>query len=372
MDQFFKELREIQKKERANSSLARVGSDFYKRTYKYLDKLKARVGNDPFSNEHYLLKDIQRIATEICERREHKINDAAVMNIQRSYHLFKGKPKFDLLDTTPLNLTNEEEKLYFSLIDTLKTHRQSISLDKLTEGLENDSTKTESKLNNLPKNNSKGINASNEGIANDIKDNNVLNKTDEELNKKNIKAKESSSTSSSNSDDTVLNRLNSIKKAKVIENEKYENINEQINKPLRKLQATESKSTDPKENKTYKKSSKTAFNSIKSENDSKDLNTNVKVADSDLNIDNILKNEDDQFVELNENFDSDLDFDESMNVAKNIKIVNKAILIFKKVGAIVGVDEKVYGPFYPQDIVVMPNVNANIIIKSKKGRLVKI
>lgn len=133
-ESFFQTLRQIQKKERTNASLARVGPDFYKQVHSYINKLKRSVGNDPFSNEHYLLKDSQRIATEICERREHKITDAAVMNIHRSYHLFsKDKPEFDLLDTTPLNLTDEEETLYFSLIDTLKEHRLKISLDKFAD-----------------------------------------------------------------------------------------------------------------------------------------------------------------------------------------------------------------------------------------------
>ena len=355
MDQFFKRLRGIQKKERANSSLARVGSNFYKKTYKHLDKLKANIGNDPFSNEHYLLKDIQRIATEICERREHKITDAAVMNIQRSYHLFKGKPKFDLNDSTPLNLTNEEEKLYFSLIDTLKNHRQSISLDKLTEGLDYDSTKTKPKLKDSFKNNSQNLDVSNERIANDIiKDNNILNKNEKQLNnEKPIKTANNSDDSYSGdevlvgdesddsyssdevlvderldndySNDEVLNRLNTIKNAKVIENEVYENVNKQLNKSLKESQAIGSKSTDFKENPTHK---------------------NVKSSENDLN--------------------------ESKNLSEDSKIVNETILIFKKVGAIVGVDEKIYGPFYPQDIVVMPFVNANIIIKNKKGRLVKI
>lgn len=131
-DQFFAKLREIQRKERANSSLARVGNDFYKRTHRYLDNIRDIAVNDPFSEESDLLRNAQRIATEICEIREHKIADAAVMNIHRSYHLFQGKPQFDLIDTTPLNITEEEEKLYFSFIDVLKAHRRSISLDELT------------------------------------------------------------------------------------------------------------------------------------------------------------------------------------------------------------------------------------------------
>ena len=129
MDKFFQELRKIQKKERANSSLAKVDNNFYSLIYSYINELKDNISDDPFSNESYLLKDTQRIATEICERREHKIAEAALMNIHRSYHLFKGKPKFDLVDTTPLNLTDEEEKLYYSLMDSFKVHRNNISLD---------------------------------------------------------------------------------------------------------------------------------------------------------------------------------------------------------------------------------------------------
>ncbi|MCL2116518.1 MAG: hypothetical protein FWH29_09900 [Methanobrevibacter sp.] len=418
MDQFFKELREIQKKERANSSLARVGSDFYKRTYNYLDKLKANIGNDPFSNEHYLLKDIQRITTEICERREHKITDIAVMNIHRSYHLFKGKPKFDLLDTTPINLTNEEKELYLSLIDTLTNHRQSISLDKLTEGLENDSTKTKPEPNNVFKNNSQDLDLSKKKIANATsKNNNASNKNEEQTGvEKNIKINNHSDKNRSNnessadkesfdkvsadkksfdkvvtdkksvdrisvenesfdkvktdkesyddySNDNVLNRLNEIKKAKVIEDEKYESVNEQLNKFPGKSQVIETESGDLKENTVYK-------NVKSSQSDSNNIKFEKTINDDDL--DNVLKDEDKQFAELkNENFSPVSDFDESISLSKDYNVVNETILIFSKIGAIVGVDEKIYGPFYPQDIVVMPNVNANIIIKNKKGRIIK-
>ena len=133
MDQFYKFLREIQKKERNKSALARVEEDFYNSIHDYLDELRETAGNDPFSTEHSLFKESQMVANEICQRREHKITDAAVINIHRSFHLFTGKPKFDLLDTTPINLTPEEERFYFSLIDSLKNHRMSISIDKISE-----------------------------------------------------------------------------------------------------------------------------------------------------------------------------------------------------------------------------------------------
>jgi len=328
------ELREIQKKERANSSLARIRRDFYKRTYKILDKLKTNIENNPFSNEHYLLTDIQRIATEICERREHKIADAAVMNIQRSYHLFKGEAKFNLEDTVPLNLTKEEEQLYFYLIDTLKNHRQGISLDKIAENIDNDSKIIKSKVEKDSKNNSSEKDISKEEIANDpTLNNNVLNNDEKQANVDKTIGKDNES-NNNHSNDKVLQRLDEIKKAKIIKDENFENIDEQINKSIKNPQAIKSKSVD---------------------------------------LDNILHDEDEQFIELKEeNFkDLDLDFDKQKSLSKDKKIVNDTILIFDKVGAIVGVDEKIYGPFYPQDIVVMPKENANIIIKNTKGRLVK-
>lgn len=165
--------------------MARVEDSFYKDIHKYLDELRTHIGNDPFAAEQYLLKDTQRIATEICERREHKITDAAVVNIHRSYHLFAGKPQFDLIDTTPLNLTPEEEKFYFSLIDTLTNHRKSISLEKLSSE-EDIPNETKAPIKETPKPQSTTL------------DNGV----------------------ESSQDDAVLNRIDEISKAKVITDER--------------------------------------------------------------------------------------------------------------------------------------------------------
>ena len=131
---FFQVLRRVQKEERNKSSLARVDDDFYKQLRDYIKGLERSVANDPFGNEQLLLNNAQRIASAICERRETKITKAANNNIYRSFLLFKkDNPQFDLLDTTPLNLTPEEETLYFSLMDVLKTHRYRISLDEYTD-----------------------------------------------------------------------------------------------------------------------------------------------------------------------------------------------------------------------------------------------
>lgn len=277
MDQFYQDLRRIQKKERNNGTLARVEETFYNQLQEYIDQLKQEAMSDPFSNAHGILTQAQIIATEICQRREKKITEAAVVNIHRSYHLFTGKPKFDLVDTTPLNLTPEEEQFYYSLIDTLKNHRNNISLEKLSD--------EESKARPI------------------------------------IKPKE-----------TQTNTLTSSN----VENE------------VKEIKTTEESSVQIKE---------VQKQSISSEPVKKPL----------------IKREQVQNVEDNPNaFDSQDEFYdfESKKVARDTELVT--MLVFDEVGPIVGVDEKVYGPFRPQDIVTLPLINAKIFFKNRKGRQVKI
>ncbi len=290
MDQFFQQLRKIQKKERSNGTLARVEESFYKDIHKYLDELRTHIGNDPFAAEQYLLKDTQRIATEICERREHKITDAAVVNIHRSYHLFAGKPQFDLIDTTPLNLTPEEEKFYFSLIDTLTNHRKSISLEKLTSD-EDTPSETKAPVKEAPKPQATTLDSSNQNSSST----NTLD----------------SSQASTSKDDEVLNRIDEIANAKVITDEKVEPIEKQI------------QATKPRD----------------------------EISE--------LTRDKDEFVDL-----------ESRKIAKDSELVT--MLVFDDVDSIMGVDEKVYGPFRPQDLVVLPKINAKIFVKNHKARFVKI
>ena len=271
MDQFYKKLREVQKKERNNSTLARVDETFYNDIHRYLDDLKQQAIHDPFSNVPQILHEAQRIATEICERREHKITDAAVVNIHRSYHLFTGKPQFDLVDTTPLNLTPEEEKFYFSLVDTLKNHRGNISLEKMS---------------------------------------------DEEEPKTIIKPKE-----------TQKNTLTSPKPTKSIEEKVEEPVKpkpivEKKQKPIEKVE-------EPPEKK----------------------------------VQNNIEENPNAFDEKEEFFDL-----ESKKIAKDTELVT--MLVFDDVDAIVGVDEKIYGPFRSQDLVTLPMINAKVFFKNRKGRQV--
>ena len=304
MDQFFQQLRKIQKKERSNGTLARVDETFYEDIHKYLDELRTHIGNDPFAAEQYLLKDTQRIATEICERREHKITDAAVVNIHRSYHLFAGKPQFDLIDTTPLNLTPEEEKFYFSLINTLTNHRKSISLEKLTSD-EDDPSETKAPVKEAPKPQSNTL----DDEVKSSPDKPQTTALDDE-----VKSSTTSNNEVKNSqDDDVVNRINEIANARVITDEKPEPIEKQIQKSANKVDDEISQLTRDK----------------------------------------------DEFVDL-----------ESRKIAKDSELVT--MLVFDDVNSIVGVDEKVYGPFRPQDLVVLPKINAKIFVKNHKARFVKI
>ena len=284
MDQFYQDLRQIQKKERNNATLARVEEDFYNQLHEYMDSLRKQAIEDPFSNVHGVLKNAQMIATDICERREKKITESAVVNIHRSYHLFTGKPQFDLVDTTPLNLTPEEERFYYSVIETLKNHRGNISLEKLSD-------------------------------------------EDEELNQEETQNTTLTPPSKSPENDEVLNRLDEISKAKPIVEEKPKPIEKQI---------ADSKQPSVADAKPEVPAPKPS------------IEDNPNASD-----------------EVEEFYDF-----ESQKLAKDMELVT--MLVFDDVDSIVGVDEKVYGPFRPQDLVTLPMINAKIFFKNRKGRQVKI
>lgn len=282
MDQFYQVLRKVQKKERNNGTLARVEETFYNDMHEYMNELKQQAISDPFSKAPALLKEAQIIATEICQRRETKIANSAVLNIHRSYHLFTGKPQFDLVDTTPLNLTPEEETFYYSLIDTLKNHRVNISLEELSEEESNEKTT-------------------------------IIKPIETQVN-----------TLTSSGDDVENNS------GKLPANEKPK----EIIKP------------------------KSIVNEVQTDNKPKN-NMNIIKDSVDVEENPNAFNPQDEFYDF-----------ESKKVARETELVT--MLVFDEVGAIVGVDEKVYGPFRPQDIVTLPLINAKIFFKNRKGRQVKI
>ena len=266
---FFQELRRVQREERNKGALARVDNDFYKQLRDYIKGLERSVASNPFGNEQLLLNNAQRIATEICEKREEKITKAANNNIYRSFLLFKkDNPQFDLLDTTPLNLTDEEETLYFALMDALKTHRYRISLDEYSEDRtrlneeeesyedeeydeddgdegyistaydekEEESTFVEDSFEK------KTRKAELAHVSDDLEDD-ISNALGENIPAEDSMLADNSSEnisygdtlseeSNSNETDEVLGRLNQIKDAKVVTDEKYEPIEKQVNSQM--------------------------------------------------------------------------------------------------------------------------------------------
>ena len=315
----YQQLRKIQKKERDNGTLAHVEETFYDDIHKYINELKQSAIDDPFSDVYNTLNEARRIATEICERREHKITNAAVLNMNRSYHLFSGKQEFDLVDSMPLNLTPEEETFYFSIIETLKNHRLNLSGQEITKTPSDDVEDIDEE--ETPEVTSNSLSDIADAAMDDNKAvDDILDKADESLGSDEEKPSDDAPVKSG---DEVLDRIDEISKAKVITDEKREPIEKQISKP----KAPEVK---------------------------KDISNKT----GDFDDIEILDN-DDQFIDL-----------DVPKRTRESEIVT--ILVLDEVDSIMGIDEKVYGPFRSQDIVTLPKINANIFVKNRKARFVKI
>ena len=298
MDEFFQNLREIQKKERSLSGLAPVGENFYQDVSKYFNGLMRKIDNNPFSFESYLLRDAQRIIAEICERREHKISNSAVMNVQRSHQLFKESKSDSRVNSpmqVPRNSTPEEEKLYRALAASLVTYREKMrgplrfysnqgQKDQIQpESLLESSNKTEDsnktdKPHNINKNSLTGP-LKNEGRANGNDD--KLNRNDERLSKE---------------IDEILGSEDGSNSVAIY-----------------KRFGAEPGQGQPKESKD-KQRDKQALKSTNSQEDTTEV-----------------------------------------------------LMILDELPSIMGVDNKVYGPLSPQDIITMPQPNARILIKNQKG-----
>ena len=464
---FFQVLRRVQKEERNKSSLARVDNDFYKHIRDYIRDLERSVASDPFGNEQLLLNNAQRIATEICELRESKITQAANNNIYRSFLLFKkNNPQFDLLDTTPLNLTPEEETFYFSLMDALKNHRYRISLDEYTEesAIEVNYEEDEDFDEDYDEDEeSSFVEDSYESSSSVEEESLVSDDMEDEI---------SDALGESNE---VLDRLNQIKNAKVITDETYENIDNQVANQMYPGQDTADNAQGIEEVEEAEGVQDIADNvqGIEETEEAEEVQSTAEEEsknESSVSTDpeDFYKNPDSQFVDLDKlepNYDddyynsiaagsnyaapSDDDFNlifakpkgtpkaESANaeigpspktqstqselgfssgldakekkispsdgfdkaIDKSIdtaideakkdnapkkpvdktrgglfardEIENATVVISEDVGEMVGIDGKVYGPFLANDVVILPNITAQILIDSNKASLVK-
>ncbi len=295
MDEFFQKLREIQKKERNLSGLAPVGENFYSDVFKYFNNLMRKIDNNPFSFESYLLRDAQRIIAEICERREHKINNSVVMNVQRSYQLFKeSKSTSNSPMKVPRNSTPEEEELYHALVTSLVTYRENMR----------DSLRFYSAQSHV---NKKKL------------DNPTEKTVEKPIMNSSVKISHSNMTDELNSD-VEKNNLGKIYK---------EFGQEPGQKPSSEYLASSDNMDD-----------------LKSADD-----TNTK------------KN---NFREINA-----IKEDQNLKNSNNQKAPAEVLMILEELPTIMGVDKKIYGPFSPQDIITMPQPNAQILIKNRKGKFIQ-
>ena len=433
---FFQVLRRVQKEERNKSSLARVDNDFYKQLRDYIKDLERSVANDPFGNEQLLLNNAQRIATEICELRESKITKAANNNIYRSFLLFKkDNPQFDLLDTTPLNLTDEEETLYFSLMDALKNHRYRISLDEYTEeAIEGNYEDDEDYDEDFDEDEeSSFVEDSYESGSSVEEESDVSEDMEDEI------------SDALGESDEVLDRLNQIKNAKVITDETYENIDKQVANQMypdqgnaETAQELEEEAEEVAVAEVEEKQEETPVLSQESQ-ETKEIQSNVEEdikTETSVDLDKLEPNYDDDYYNSiaagsnyaapseddfnlifakpkkpkDESAKSDLGFSSGLDVKeKKIsrtdgfnkaiddnndgskkdnapkkpvdktrgglfardEIENATVVISEDVGEMVGIDGKVYGPFLANDVVILPNITAQILIGNNKASLVK-
>jgi DNA replication factor GINS len=350
LDEFFQNLREIQKKERNLSSLSPVGDDFYHQISNYFNRLMERIDNNPFSFESYLLRDAQRIVVEICERREHKISNSAVMNVQRSYQLFKGVHE-NGRPNIPLNSTPEEEKLYLELYRSLAAYRE-----EMRSPLRSYTNKKDHKLNSSHPS-SKRIFKPPETVEGDFKKETPESKAPEskapeskapeskapESKAPESKAPESKAPESKVSTDDVSTGTPISKeiKAPLDVDEIPPEIQDEI---YRQFGREPSRQSSQESSASISSSGKNQSENIK------------KVSSNSVSFEGK--------PEIN-----------PVQSSKHSSGVSKAstevLMILDELPSIMGVDRKVYGPFYPGDVITMPEANARILIKNHKGKSIQ-
>ena len=310
MDEFFQKLREIQKKERSISGLSRVGDNFYREVSNYLNRLMRKIDDNPFSFESYLLRDAQRIVAEICERREHKIANSAVMNVQRAYQLFKESKSKDSRDdhqiTVPINSTPEEEGLYLELVDSFIKYRGKLTAPLMSYIQKNQGNHAKNSVNKT----STGETVKGEKSLKSINIDELLSDAQAESL---VKEDKDIASGKDDFEDQIFERFGS--------------------EPSRK---DKTKSNDKSNDQAIKSNS---------EKNNKEISTQISKESKGLDL-----------------------HQDPINTGEiSEKTHTKTLMILDELPSIVGVDKNVYGPVSPQDLITIPEPNAKILVKNKKG-----
>lgn len=311
MDEFFQKLREIQKKERSISGLSRVGDNFYTEVSNYLNRLMRKIDDNPFSFESYLLRDAQRIVAEICERREHKIANSAVMNVQRAYQLFKESKSKDSRDdhqiSVPINSTPEEEGLYLELVDSFIKYRGKLTAPLMSYIQKNQGNHTKNSVNRTVKGEKSLKSLNIDELLSDAQAESLVKED------KDIKSDKD------DFEDQIFERFGS--------------------EPSRRGKAKNS--SDKSDDKVDELS--------KSNPDKNTPNNEISTQISNESKVDVLSK------------------DPIILGKKSEKSPTKTLMILDELPSIVGVDKNVYGPVSPQDLITIPEPNAKILVKNKKG-----
>jgi DNA replication factor GINS len=350
LDEFFQKLREIQKKERSLSGLSRVGDDFYHQISQYFNDIMGRIDDNPFSFESYILRDAQRIVAEICERREHKIANSAVMNVQRSYQLFKdfqkeGRPKI------PSNSTPEEEELYKELFKSLAMYRENmrvpLSSYSLKKQVKSGFTVTASK--------------------------NPSESRPSESRPSESRPSESSP-SESRTSESPEDETNGPVETKDLGDEIPPEVEKEIYQQFGKEPSHEHSPIEKEveDDKGFPGKLENQDGLSLKDRDLKDQGE-LSLKNQDLKDQEGIK----ELKSLNEAEKRESrkkysygTFDGGKTPG-NVKISTEVLMILEELPSIMGVDSNVYGPFYPGDLITMPEPNARILIKNHKGRSIQ-
>lgn len=338
MDEFFQVLREIQKKERSLSGLSSIGDNFYDEVSNYLNRLMKKIDDNPFSFESYLLRDAQRIVEEICERREHKIASSAVMNVQRGHQLFKesnGK-KSRVKENpiaVPMNSTSEEENLYFEMVDSIIKYRKN-----MTAPLKSYIQKNHGNLIESP------VKASATVI------------TDKVITDKPV------------STETVSKPVEiEPVSTKPVANETAPNI------PVSNISTKATKSEKKFEDEAVAGFENQIYEIYGSEPSKRDSGVKETSKSQESSEDSSSEGSISEVTTVGVTASGSVD-ESPVKAVKTVPAKKSSIetlMMLDELPSIVGVDKNVYGPVSPQDVITIPEPNARILIKNKKGRSIQ-
>lgn len=348
MDEFFQKLREIQKKERNLSGLAPVGENFYHNISRYLNVLMRKIDDNPFSFESYLLRDAQRIVAEICERREHKISNSAVMSVQRNYQLFKeSEPDSPNIPKIPRNSTPEEEELFHALVGSLITHRE-----KMRGPLKFQNSSAKDRSLDIPGGEKEDI-RDGDDVKRSEGDETGVNTSDLQFNPSDSGVDTSADTSGKDK-----NIGFTPEEEAAIEDDIYKQFGKE---PFPGSNLGGSGETSDKDDKPLAREDKPSSKDVKP---SPEENEPSPPDGKPSSEENKASPEDDK-LSKSSNHKIQIKEPDIQNIQTDV------LLVLEELPSIMGVDKQVYGPLLPQDIVTIPEPNARILVKNQKGKSIQ-